>query len=70
MAFSIEQCLKEENNRFRLVLAAAKRARQLENGQHSLLAEKLHDKSTVTALREIADGHLRIHDLLRRSEQE
>ena len=52
---TVEDCLREENNRFSLVLLASKRAKQLLSG-----AEKATDtrgnKSVVSALREIADG--------------
>lgn len=55
---TIEDCLTEEsNNRFNLVLMAAKRARQLESGA-SPLVEAEKDKPTVLALREIAEGEI------------
>tara|TARA_R110002110_G_scaffold271566_3_gene487018 strand:- start:43420 stop:43635 length:216 start_codon:yes stop_codon:yes gene_type:complete len=55
---TVEDCLENVANRFELVLVATKRARQL-----SMTAADPHvpwenDKSTVVALREIADGHI------------
>ena len=52
---TIEDCLKHVNNRFELVLKAAKRARELERGAEPLV-EWENDKPTVVALREIAEG--------------
>ena len=52
---TIEDCLKNIDNHFDLVLVAAKRARRLANGADSLV-EMENDKPTVIALREIADG--------------
>ena len=51
---TVENCLKEENNRFKLVLAAAYRARSLATGSHPLVEEE-GDKVTVLALREIEE---------------
>lgn len=52
---TVEDCLENVDNRFQLVLVAAKRARQLALG-HEPLVEWENDKPTVVALREIADG--------------
>ncbi|HXG28929.1 MAG TPA: DNA-directed RNA polymerase subunit omega [Nevskiales bacterium] len=52
---TVEDCLKKVNNQFELTLIAAKRARQLVRGANSQL-QWGNDKSTVLALREIADG--------------
>jgi len=52
---TVEDCLEHVNNRFDLVLLAAKRARQLVNGVDPLLPWE-NDKPTVVALREIAEG--------------
>ena len=54
---TVEDCLKYVENRFKLVLLAAKRAHQLEMGTASPLVSVDNDKPTVLALREIADGH-------------
>lgn len=54
---TIEDCLDKIDNRFRLVLVAAKRARQIDSGVGALVDED-NDKSTVIALREIADGKI------------
>lgn len=52
---TVEDCLDNLDNRFDLVLIAAKRARQLSNGVDPLIPWE-NDKPTVVALREIADG--------------
>ena len=60
---TIEDCLKDENNRFRLVLAASKRARQIADGHQPLVLPE-NDKTTVIALREIAEDKTTISGLL------
>ncbi len=45
------------NQRFSLVLVAAKRARQLANGAEPMVPWE-NDKPTVVALREVAEGHI------------
>jgi len=52
---TIEDCLERIDNRYDLVLLAAKRARQIIFGAEPLVKEN-NDKATVLALREIADG--------------
>ncbi len=54
---TVEDCLKHVENRFKLVLLAAKRAHQLEMGTADALVSADNDKPTVIALREIAEGH-------------
>ncbi|MEE8157487.1 MAG: DNA-directed RNA polymerase subunit omega [Gammaproteobacteria bacterium] len=54
---TVEDCLKNVDNIFELVLIASKRARQLANGADANV-EWENDKPTVVALREIADGHI------------
>lgn len=52
---TVEDCLQVVDNRFELVMLAAKRARQLANGVESQLDNiDSNDKPTVMALREIA----------------
>ncbi len=52
---TVEDCLEVVDNRFELVMMAAKRARQLANGvQPTLDNSESDDKPTVLALREIA----------------
>ena len=46
---TIEDCLKDENNRFRLVLAASKRARQIADGHQPLVLPE-NDKTTISGL--------------------
>ncbi|MGH8658579.1 MAG: DNA-directed RNA polymerase subunit omega [Gammaproteobacteria bacterium] len=52
---TVEDCLNHAENRFDLVMLAAKRARQISLGSRPLVDEE-NDKPTVLALREIADG--------------
>lgn len=52
---TVEDCLPYVDNRFELVLLASKRARQIAMGSPTLVDEE-KDKSTVIALREIAEG--------------
>ena len=52
---TVEDCLENVENRFQLVLVAAKRTRQLALGADPLVPED-RDKPTVIALREIAEG--------------
>jgi len=56
---TVEDCLDVVDNRFELVMMAAKRARQLANGvEPQLDNQALDDKPTVLALREIAAGRI------------
>ncbi len=52
---TIEDCLENVENRFKLVLLASKRARQLSHGADEFI-KRGRDKDTVLALREIASG--------------
>ena len=52
---TVTDCLEHVENRFQLVLIAAKRARQLSMGARPLVEEE-DDKPTVIALREIAEN--------------
>lgn len=51
---TIEDCIEQIPNRFKLTLVAAYRARELAQGHEPRLESK--NKPTVTALREIASG--------------
>ena len=51
---TVEDCLEVVDNRFELVMMAAKRARQLANGVESQMENDSNDKPTVLALREQA----------------
>lgn len=52
---TVEDCLDKLDNRYELVLLAAKRARQLSMGLPPMVEED-GDKPTVIALREVAEG--------------
>lgn len=54
---TIEDCLEHVENRFKLVLLASARARQLHHGANEFVPRG-KDKDTVVALREIAAGHV------------
>ena len=47
---TVEDCLENVENRFQLVLVAAKRARQLTLGAEACIPKE-HDKPTVLSLR-------------------
>ncbi|MBK6577820.1 MAG: DNA-directed RNA polymerase subunit omega [Sandaracinaceae bacterium] len=49
---TVEDCLEHEENRFALVVLAARRTRELMKGAPALVASK--NRPAVTALREIA----------------
>ena len=54
---TVEDCLDNIDNRFELVLAGTRRARQVAHGAQPLVDWE-NDKPTVVALREIAEGHV------------
>lgn len=54
---TVEDCLGQVENRFELVILAAKRARQISQGAEPTV-EKDHDKPTVLALRELAEDSI------------
>lgn len=54
---TINDCLDNVENRFDLVILAAKRARQLAKGASEFIPRE-DEKDTVLALREIAAGHV------------
>ncbi len=51
---TVEDCMEQIPNRFKMTLAAAYRARELAQGHEARLDSR--NKPTVTALREIAAG--------------
>jgi DNA-directed RNA polymerase subunit omega len=53
---TVEECLEHVENRFELVLVAAKRAHQLNSGGYRSTLDVKKDKPTVVALREIEAG--------------
>ncbi|AYQ57118.1 DNA-directed RNA polymerase omega subunit [Bathymodiolus thermophilus thioautotrophic gill symbiont] len=53
---TVEECLEFVDNRFELVLVAAKRAHQLNSGGYKSTLDVGKDKATVVALREIEAG--------------
>jgi len=53
---TVEDCLEKVENRFELVLVAAKRAHQLNSGGYRTTLDAGKDKPTVLALREIEAG--------------
>ena len=60
---TVEDCLDHVDNRFALVMLATRRARQLRNYGVEPLVPEENDKTTVLALREIAEG-LISHEML------
>ena len=58
---TVEDCLEKVTNRFQLVLVATYRARMLSQGHTPKIDSK--NKPGVTALREIAAGHIGVEML-------
>ncbi|GBD37789.1 DNA-directed RNA polymerase subunit omega [bacterium HR37] len=56
---TIEDCLEKVGNRFALSIAAMKRAKQLVKGAKPL-SEESENKHVVLALREIAEGKVKV----------
>ena len=52
---TVDDCLKRIPNRFQMTLAATHRARQITAGAKPMVDDD-HDKPTVIALRELAQG--------------
>ena len=70
---TVEDCLQVVDNRFELVMMAAKRARQLANGVESRVDNsEANAKPTVLALREIAAREIdsELIDAVDKSERE
>ena len=59
---TIEDCIKKISNPFELVLYASQRAKELNQGEATDL-DKGNDKSTVIALREIAQEKISLNFL-------
>jgi len=59
---TVEDCLEHVDNRFDLVLLAARRARQIAQGADPLVPAE-NDKPTVIALREIAENLISINTM-------
>lgn len=58
---SVTQLLTKANNRYELVIATARRARQLSKGAEKLT--KVEEENVVTlAANEIAEGKVKIYD--------
>jgi len=55
---TVEDCLENVENRFELVMVAAKRARELSVKGIDPMVDWENDKPTVVALREIAGGFI------------
>jgi DNA-directed RNA polymerase subunit omega len=59
---TVEDCVEKVPNRFRLVMLAAQRARELSVGAE-ITVDRDNDKNPVVALREIADETVLVTDL-------
>ncbi|GAM08207.1 DNA-directed RNA polymerase subunit omega [Geobacter sp. OR-1] len=64
---TVEDCLERVDNRFLLVMLAAKRVKQLYKGARPLIENKSGNKNVVLSLREIASGRVRYELQTRRS---
>lgn len=61
---TVEDCLGKVENRFQLVLVAARRARQIAMGKTALVDPE-NDKPTVVALRELAEDKITPAEIMR-----
>ena len=59
---TVEDCIDKFPSRFELVLVASQRARKLHAGENPTV-DKDNDKSTVIALREIADSTISVNEM-------
>ena len=59
---TVEDCVERVQNRFELVMLAAKRSRAISSGS-VLTVERDNDKNPVCALREIADETVPLDDI-------
>ncbi len=59
---TVEDCLEHIDNRFDLVLLAARRARQIAQGAEPLVPAE-NDKPCVIALREIAENLISVNSM-------
>ena len=66
---TVEDCLENVDNRFQLVMVAAKRARQLATGGKEPKVAVEADKFTVVALREIADDLINANNVDQQDQQ-
>jgi DNA-directed RNA polymerase subunit omega len=64
---TVEDCLRNVENRFLLVMLASKRVKQLYKGSKSIIENKSNNKNVVIALREVASGKLQYEITSRRS---
>lgn len=53
---TVEDCLEKVDNRFLLVMLAAKRVKQIYKGSRPLIDNRADNKNVVLSLREIAAG--------------
>lgn len=69
---TVEDCLQVVDNRFELVMMAARRARQLAAGVDAQMENEANDKPTVLALREIAARRIDVEyiDAVEKAERE
>ncbi len=59
---TVEDCIEKVPNRYELLMVAAQRAKDIEQGS-PLRVERDNDKNSVVALREIAEDKVSIEDL-------
>jgi DNA-directed RNA polymerase subunit omega len=64
---TVEDCLEKVDNRFLLVMLAAKRVKQLYKGARPLIGNKADNRNVVIALREIAAGKVGYELISRKS---
>ena len=65
---TIEDCMEKQGNRFSLVSIVSVRTKQLMRGARPLV-KAVQNKAVVTALREVAAGHVTADRDLREAEE-
>lgn len=63
---TVEDCLRNVDNRFLLVMLASKRVKQLYKGSKPLIENRGNNKNVVISLREVASGNLKYEITSRR----
>lgn len=61
---TVEDCLAQVENRFELIMVAARRARQLSVGNADPRVPQDNDKPTVVALRELAENVITVQEIM------
>jgi DNA-directed RNA polymerase subunit omega len=67
LGFDIDKCLKVVKNKYELILLAGARAKEIFNGSQAITKKESHEKSFITALKEISDLNFTYDELNEKS---